>query len=244
MQSNIARYGESAEWLEPAGHPKSALFARLLEGKEALLYPPPRFGSYPWYQVIETPGPHAVNLETRSIIQSGMHQARVKDSLNGVMLIEDSLWRICDQNEAASKLISILKSITDGQNFNTLNLNSESYKRLLNCLKESPEWIVRFGEWPEHRLYMGRTIMTSSKWYAFKKEIDLNQLGGGHPKILKTHVANPNFSDPTKYINFGQSKIANYFSWLENILNSFRKMMLFDSDWIEYECDAWVVERV
>jgi len=239
MQSNIARYGESSEWLELAGHPKSALFARLLEGKEALQYPPPKLGSYPNYLLIEKPGPHAIKLETRSIVQSKMNQAEVK----GGIILEDSLWTICHQNEAASKLIGILKNYTDGQNFNTLSPNSESYIRLLNSLKERPEWIVRFGEWPEYRLYMGRTIMTASKWYAFKKEIDLKQLGGGHPKILKTHVANPNLPDPAKYINFGQGKFAQYFSWLENILNKIRKWVLLDRDWIEYECDAWVVER-
>lgn len=240
MQSNIARYGESSEWLEPAGHPKSALFARLLGGKEALPYPPPKLGGYPNYLLIENPGPHAIKLETQSIIQSGMHQTEVK----GGIFIEDSLWTICYQSEAASKLIGILKNNIDGQSFNTLSPNAELYKRLKNCLKENPEWIVRFGEWPEYRLYMGRTITSASKGYAFKKKIDLNQLGSGHPKILKTHAANPNLSDPMKYVNFGQGKNAKYFSWLENILNIVRQRGLFDKDWIEYECDGWVVEKV
>lgn len=35
------------------GHPKSALFARLLDGKEPLLRPPPKSYGYPWYDCIE-----------------------------------------------------------------------------------------------------------------------------------------------------------------------------------------------
>ena len=42
--------------------PKSALFARLLEGKAALPYPPPTSYSYPWYDIIEKPGPHHVSI--------------------------------------------------------------------------------------------------------------------------------------------------------------------------------------
>lgn len=40
-----------------AGHPKSALFHRLLTGKQPLPNPPPLDFSYPWYDVIEGPGP-------------------------------------------------------------------------------------------------------------------------------------------------------------------------------------------
>jgi hypothetical protein len=241
MHSNIARYGISPEWLEPVGHPKSALFARLLNGKKALPYPPPKSGGYPCYSLIEFPGPHAIKLETRSIIQSQVHQAR---ELSRSIKIEDSLWMIHYQNEAASKLIGFLSSVTDDKRLNTLSRSSEHYKRLLNCLEDGPEWIVRFGEWPEYRLYMGRIITTATKGYACKKEMDLNQLAGGHPKILRTNIANPNLSDSTRYISFGRGKYAQYFSWLESLHNIIRKMVLFNSDWIEYECDAWVIEKI
>lgn len=42
------------------GHPKSALFARLLDGKLPLKYRPPTSFSYPWYAVIEDDGPWEV----------------------------------------------------------------------------------------------------------------------------------------------------------------------------------------
>lgn len=39
------------------GHPKSSLFARLLEGKAPLAYPPPCYYSYPWYSLFDDPSP-------------------------------------------------------------------------------------------------------------------------------------------------------------------------------------------
>lgn len=50
----------SVMWNSP-GDEKSALFARLLSGKQALIYAPPTSYSYPWYDVIETSGPWLVN---------------------------------------------------------------------------------------------------------------------------------------------------------------------------------------
>jgi len=37
--------------------PQSALFARLLAGREPLSFPPPTSFSYPWYALIERTGP-------------------------------------------------------------------------------------------------------------------------------------------------------------------------------------------
>ena len=45
------------------GHPKSALFARLLDGKSPLPYPPPLYFSYPWYEIFDQPVVNEVNVK-------------------------------------------------------------------------------------------------------------------------------------------------------------------------------------
>ncbi len=63
-RANVERQGRSFDENERSemglsvGHPKSRLFARLLDSKAALPFPPPKSFSYPWYEVIEEPGPH------------------------------------------------------------------------------------------------------------------------------------------------------------------------------------------
>lgn len=45
------------------GHPKSALFARLLDGKSPLPFPPPLYFSFPWYEIFDQLVVHEVNVK-------------------------------------------------------------------------------------------------------------------------------------------------------------------------------------
>lgn len=86
----VARYNAVMDQLRASGirhiqsqpgHGKSALFARLLEGREPLPHPPPLSYSYPWYEVIEGPGPWRI-LDL------------LIDEANGVAVIDQDTWRL------------------------------------------------------------------------------------------------------------------------------------------------------
>lgn len=72
---------------------KSALFARLLEGKQPLIYPPPCAYSYPWYEVIEESGPFHLSLEARDIEE--ILWENLSDEKQ--VLIEQTPWRVIKQ---------------------------------------------------------------------------------------------------------------------------------------------------
>lgn len=69
---------------------KSALFARLLDGKKPLLYPPPCAYSYPWYSVVEDNGPWDLSLETSNL------EELFWENLSGEqeILIEQTPWKV------------------------------------------------------------------------------------------------------------------------------------------------------
>lgn len=81
------------------GHSKSALFARLLNGKEALPFPPPRAHSYPWYSVIEEPGWHRARLDGSA--------ARDGEAANSCLGINQSRWEIKSLNQSAQRLLDL-----------------------------------------------------------------------------------------------------------------------------------------
>lgn len=72
---------------------KSALFARLLNGKLPLIYPPPCAYSYPWYEVIEDNGPFHLSLEARHIEEILWENL----SYEKQVLIEQTPWTVIQQ---------------------------------------------------------------------------------------------------------------------------------------------------
>lgn len=72
---------------------KSALFARLLDGKNPLIYPPPCAYSYPWYEVIEENGPWNLSIEAADL------KELIWENLHGEsqILIEQTPWKIIDK---------------------------------------------------------------------------------------------------------------------------------------------------
>lgn len=85
------------------GHPKSALFFRLLEGKEPLPYAPPCAFSYPWYDTVETRSAMVgvmVDFPKAEDEISLLAQLREKDPSHpaiGIVWIEQTPWEILER---------------------------------------------------------------------------------------------------------------------------------------------------
>ncbi|MHB1942264.1 MAG: hypothetical protein ACYCP0_04295 [Acidiferrobacteraceae bacterium] len=83
--------------LPQPGHEKSALFARLLNGLEPLPHPPPLCYSYPWYEVIEGPGPWRVidlliNVADKVAVIDQDTWRLVESCGHGVWIVQHSVW--------------------------------------------------------------------------------------------------------------------------------------------------------
>lgn len=85
------------------GHPKSALFRRLLDGEPALPFPPPCAYSYPWYEVVESKQPItgvqvAFEGERGSAMTLGEHmRSRPKIPGVGIVQIHQSIWTLLER---------------------------------------------------------------------------------------------------------------------------------------------------
>lgn len=85
-----------------ANREKSALFWRLLQGKEPLPHPPPCRWGYPWYEVIEEAGTHRPNnlrfffdaetWELKADIDGCRWQVEVIDSERRILLVRFGRW--------------------------------------------------------------------------------------------------------------------------------------------------------
>ncbi|WP_163058033.1 hypothetical protein [Acidithiobacillus ferrooxidans] len=124
---------------------KSALFWRLLNGKEPLPMPPPTNYSYPWYEIIEEPGPHRVgDIGFRAYGKPlGAQLAELRGTdIENFLFIEQCGWRVLSHNTAAQTMLDTLQSgefILDDQN---------------RLMAAGPEWIVQYREWPAYRLFV------------------------------------------------------------------------------------------
>ncbi len=126
---------------------KSALFWRLLNGKEPLPIPPPTRYSYPWYEIIEKPGPHQVGDIGFHAYGKPLSQqlAEIRGTdVEDRLFIEQCGWTVLSHNAAAQAMLATLRSgefTIDDQN---------------RLMAAGPEWIVRYGAWPAYRLFVQR----------------------------------------------------------------------------------------
>ncbi|MDD2748053.1 MAG: hypothetical protein PHG39_10955 [Acidithiobacillus ferrooxidans] len=126
---------------------KSALFWRLLNGKEPLLMPPPTSYSYPWYEIIEEPGPHQVgDIGFRAY---GKPLGGELAALRGMdhedhLFINQCGWTVLSHNAAAQEMLDALQS----GDFTLADQN--------RLMAAGPEWIVQYREWPAYRLFVQR----------------------------------------------------------------------------------------
>lgn len=128
---------------------KSALFWRLLNGKEPLPMAPPTNYSYPWYEIIEEPGPHRVgDIGFRAY---GKPLSRQLAELRGTdiedhLFIEQCGWTVISHNAAAQEMLEALQR--EGS-----SPDADGADRLMAA---GPEWIVQYRGWAAYRLFVQR----------------------------------------------------------------------------------------
>ncbi len=145
-----------------AGHPKSALFARLLDGKQALPAPPPTSYSYPWYECIEGRGPFDVQVA----LPPDPASLPTAPSLVGTgqlptILINHCPWVIRGHNAAAAQLLDLESVINTAPGHAVWN--RDRYRAVLAAYQAGPEFTVQFEQWPRYLLGIGRCTSTASK---------------------------------------------------------------------------------
>lgn len=155
-----------------AGNPKSALFARLLDGKPALPLPPPTSYSYPWYSVVEQAGPHQVcitGVPTVGGIVRGTGGAKGVFTLG----INQCAWAVLWYNEAAQRLRELQEELAatatpeaPGSHYCCYSWSATMLKDVVEAYQARPEFIVRHSLWPEFRLHLGRSEAVSARGYA------------------------------------------------------------------------------
>lgn len=122
---------------------KSALFARLLEGKPALIHPPPTSYSYPWYAVIEEPGPH---------------QVCVNGSTDGRTVgLNQCAWAIRHMNDAAKELWALNTAK------HTACWSLEWLSKVKAAYAKGPQLMVQFEPWSNYRLFVAACQHTSTQ---------------------------------------------------------------------------------
>lgn len=130
-----------------ANREKSSLFWRLLNGKDPLPMPPPTRYSYPWYEIIETPGPYRVGdiwfLAYGKALGQQLAEIRGTD-IEDRLFIEQCGWAVLSRNAAAQEMLEVLQGDT---------FTLEDQNRLMAA---GPEWIVQYGKWPAYRLFVQR----------------------------------------------------------------------------------------
>lgn len=145
----------------PPGHPKSALFARLLDGRPALPFPPPTSFSYPWYTIIEVKGPHAVRLGGASTLGS-LFKGTSGASGEFSLLINQCAWSVLDANAAARSLLDLqpqLEALASRDEDGTIGFfvwTDDLLQRVKGSYAAKPEFTVQHGPWPAYRLFVGQ----------------------------------------------------------------------------------------
>ena len=136
------------------GDPRSALFARLLTGKQPLSWPPPSTFHHPWYEVIEGNGPFEVMLSDAHTQAPSPEHGELAPLYS--LCIDHCPWLVDSTNDAAHRLFVLQERLnakerreSDGTCF---DWTPELLDEVRRALQESPEFLVRFEEWPLYRL--------------------------------------------------------------------------------------------
>lgn len=155
-----------------AGDAQSALFARLLAGKKPLAHPPPTSNSYPWYAVVEEDGPFPVVLGNMMFLGAAPG--------HWVVSLNQCPWTVLSSNEAAKELISLNKrlaaTVTTAPTMSAEDRRVVATRRyrwdetlrsdVIAAYAGQPEFLVRHGQWPTYRLYVGRHEISGPRAFA------------------------------------------------------------------------------
>jgi hypothetical protein len=226
--------------------PKSALFARLLEGKQPLPYPPPTSFSYPWYDIIEVPGPHHVS------IGGGLSVAGIVNwdggaASNEHIALNQCLWGIVRKNRGAEEFLVYLR-----QENERIKNARKTCATVMPSLSEKPEFVVTYGQWGEFSLTLGRIVRRGRRDSINVHKMDLHTLDGGNPAILKVLISGDAIRAKADVV------LADLRSKMEvpgTELSSFEMIALAtesailrtdnpeSEDLVEYACDGWMLEK-
>lgn len=169
------------------GHPKSALFARLLNGRDPLPYPPPTSFSYPWYAVIEEPGPFR-----SGDVYCEIPPADVQDAgAPPVLWINQHGWTIQARNAPAEALEGLQQRLRATETPDrTCVWTPELTREVRAAYAALPEYRVSVDPWPEYRLWVApvsysvgdaRALLESEVGPAYCRNVfEAGILSGGH----------------------------------------------------------------
>lgn len=140
------------------GDPRSALLARLLDGKAPLRAPPPSTFHRPWYEVIEDDGPFEVSLSDAHFSCDPEDQGEPEPTHS--LCIDRCPWLVVRMNDAAQRLFAMQQRLDnearrerDGSAFGwTPALLCD----VLDAYRDAPEFVVQHEEWPPYRLRLAR----------------------------------------------------------------------------------------
>ena len=136
------------------GDPRSALLARLLDGKQPLRAPPPSTFHQPWYEVIEEDGPFEVTLSDAHFSPASPDHGEHDPTHS--LCIDRCPWQVVHLNDAAHRLFALQQRLDrkarrepGGTSFGwTRALLSD----VLDAYRDGPEFVVQYEEWPLYRL--------------------------------------------------------------------------------------------
>jgi hypothetical protein len=141
------------------GDPRSALFARLLDGKPPLRAPPPSTFHQPWYEVIEEDGPFAVMLSDAHVARAA--PAAGEANVSRSLCLDHCPWTVIGMNDAASRLFALQEQL-DEKLFRERECDgpasgwtADFLEAVLKAYRDGPELLVQHEEWPPYRLRLG-----------------------------------------------------------------------------------------
>lgn len=126
---------------------KSALFRRLLSGREPFPVPPPTNHSYPWYDLLDSPGLRPVHLGGALPLGSMLQDHEPGERL----AINQCLWRVETANDAARACLAAWGS--DG-----------GASAVGVAAAKGAEWVVTHPGAPAHRVFWGTDGVTQQGW--------------------------------------------------------------------------------
>jgi len=139
------------------GHEKSALFSRILNGQEALPYPPPLSFSYPWYELIDNKNEHPVQI---GFFPNNPNQ----------ILINQCVWQVDHSNLDVLLLYELFAKVTAGD-FDCDPIDVEKYQTepsidLLAKKAKQIKFHVKYSDdWPPFLISMGRVMRSCNLDY-------------------------------------------------------------------------------
>jgi hypothetical protein len=251
--------GESHRQFHRPG-PKSALFARLLEGKEPLPFPPPTSFSYPWYDLVELPGPHTVSSVGGTANLAALLNGDMGTGCERKILINQCVWGGEHANAAAEELLAIEEEFS--RRSHAEPALAPFWQRIQDAYRANPVFIVRYGRWEPFQMRIGRVVNVARRDHANRSVM----LGGRMDSIfgpldvtgldLYARVgavqAHFNMGEYIEKRRFAQAKVGDgvvesasreEHSYGEIALATYRANPAA-YDFVDFETDAWVMEMV